>query len=718
MDTVENSSWSSATNWTVSRGSLHSSVSFESSFSAIEECVGSAPKSPLVLIPPGPDCGPCEIKISFTRKHELRQVYVRTSARVYEIYYASNAQSSNEYLCTVRCSMAAKEEEVIYNIVEDGLSENVKGHIGKESEEKLKNGSNTSTSEDDWVEVKVPDNGSLQKRSDASIGRSIQDFYEATAEITDADPCICLTIRLLSLQNKECIYVDEVYVFADPIDSDDSENQEGEGQNSGQNPLMTMLVPTLLQLSKSGISERRTYQEHRSKETNSISTVNRIQMEEKSNIAADTVKNSKSFPKESELPFKHLEIAVDQLVARVSRIENLLLRFEENMVKPISSMESRLQQLEQKLEILAKKPQYSEFASGKISAPEFSCNESQSNSFHSDGSAVPSCVAEQDGDFPSNKLSIPPADTHLLPGLVVTAPEFSNDDEDEDEDEEDIDTSEPGVDYPRDETKRRVSIDDALANALASFLYSNPIQNLNSTQSLTVDAMELLNEGESGDDKNDSTHSLKDHCEDSLCLKEIDDSDPPQSLDIEGKLMGFLEDSSGELTVEVDYKEEESNEQIENVEVIDETDGREASNRLTHSSVTDDSFNATKVSDLWRDADRIHNVLGIDCSSPLVDFGIPILDVKFVSQENSLSRSSLEALLTEPPEFMVEAPHDQENDDGAAICEPNMLISVEYEGVESNVYDYKLSYVPSELEGEKLQGPSECGNNLLFESLI
>lgn len=76
--------------------------------------------------------------------------------------------------------MAAKEEEVIYNIVEDGLSENVKGHIGKESEEKLKNGSNTSTSEDDWVEVKVPDNVSLQKRNDASIGRSIQVLWFAT----------------------------------------------------------------------------------------------------------------------------------------------------------------------------------------------------------------------------------------------------------------------------------------------------------------------------------------------------------------------------------------------------------------------------------------------------------------------------------------------------------------------------------------------------------
>lgn len=541
----------------------------------------------------------------------------------------------------------------------------------------------------------------------------IQDFYEATAEITDADPCICLTIRLLSLQNKECIYVDEVYVFADPVDSDDSENQEGEAQNSGQNPLMTMLVPTLLQLSKSGISEKRTYHEHRSKETHSISTLNRIQMEEKSIVAADTVKDSKSLPKESELPFKHLEIAVDQLVARVSRIENLLLRFEENMVKPISSMESRLQQLEQKLEILAKKPQYSEFAGAKISVPEFSCSESQSNSFHSDGSAVPSCFAEQDGEFPSNKLSIAPADTHILPGLVVTAPEFSNDDEDEDE--EDIDTSAPGVDYPSDETKQRVSIDDALANALASFLSSNPIQNLNSTQSLTVEATELLNED---DDKNESTHSLKDHCEDPLCLKEIDDSDPPLSLDNEGKLMGVLEDSSGELTVEVDYEEGESNEQIENVEVREETDGREASNRLTHSSVTDDSFNAKKVSDVWSDADRIHNVLRIECFSPLVDFGIPILDVKFVSQENSLSRSSLEALLTEPPEFKVEAPHDQENDDGAAICEPSTLISVEDEGVESNVYDYKLSYLPSEMEGEKLQGPSECGNNVLFESLI
>jgi hypothetical protein len=35
--------------------------------------------------------------------------------------------------------------------------------------------------------------------------------------------CMSLTLRLLSLQSQGCVYVEEVYVFADPVDSADSE---------------------------------------------------------------------------------------------------------------------------------------------------------------------------------------------------------------------------------------------------------------------------------------------------------------------------------------------------------------------------------------------------------------------------------------------------------------------------------------------------------------
>ena len=45
----------------------------------------------------------------------------------------------------------------------------------------------------------------------------LQDLYEATAEISDADPCMSLTIRFLSLPNKDSLCIDEVYIFGDPI---------------------------------------------------------------------------------------------------------------------------------------------------------------------------------------------------------------------------------------------------------------------------------------------------------------------------------------------------------------------------------------------------------------------------------------------------------------------------------------------------------------------
>ncbi|KAA8515671.1 hypothetical protein F0562_018718 [Nyssa sinensis] len=71
------SSWIPATNWTIAHGSPSASVALESSDSPIDsENATSTMKTPLILKPTSPDCGPCEIKISFTQKHEVCQVYV------------------------------------------------------------------------------------------------------------------------------------------------------------------------------------------------------------------------------------------------------------------------------------------------------------------------------------------------------------------------------------------------------------------------------------------------------------------------------------------------------------------------------------------------------------------------------------------------------------------------------------------------------------------
>lgn len=92
--------------------------------------------------------------VTFMQKHEIRQVYVRSTARVYEIYYKLDVHSSNEYLCTVRCSVAAREDDLLResNHVEassEPTKESDRDYIEKKS--------SSSATEDDWVEVKNPE---------------------------------------------------------------------------------------------------------------------------------------------------------------------------------------------------------------------------------------------------------------------------------------------------------------------------------------------------------------------------------------------------------------------------------------------------------------------------------------------------------------------------------------------------------------------------------
>lgn len=99
-----------------------------------------------------------KFSVSFKQKHEVQQIYVRSTARVYEIYYESNPQSGKEYLCTVRCDVAARDDEVLRATDNDeAVSTCSKGSHDDQSKENVRSDSNRS-SEDEWVEVKVPDN--------------------------------------------------------------------------------------------------------------------------------------------------------------------------------------------------------------------------------------------------------------------------------------------------------------------------------------------------------------------------------------------------------------------------------------------------------------------------------------------------------------------------------------------------------------------------------
>lgn len=81
--------------------------------------------------------------VNFTKRHEVRQVYVRSTARVYEIYITPKVQGDNEYLCTVRCGIAAKEDEI-----PDVALSNEDGSPCL--------GESKHSNDEEWVEVKVP----------------------------------------------------------------------------------------------------------------------------------------------------------------------------------------------------------------------------------------------------------------------------------------------------------------------------------------------------------------------------------------------------------------------------------------------------------------------------------------------------------------------------------------------------------------------------------
>lgn len=101
--------------------------------------------------------------VCFHQKHEVRQVYVRSTSRVYEIYYAPEQQCNSDYLCTVRCGVAAREDGILQTgdigeaTAEDhDLSSRKTPEIPNQTAKSDGTNSNNSD-EDGWVEVKVPD---------------------------------------------------------------------------------------------------------------------------------------------------------------------------------------------------------------------------------------------------------------------------------------------------------------------------------------------------------------------------------------------------------------------------------------------------------------------------------------------------------------------------------------------------------------------------------
>lgn len=87
-------------------------------------------------------------------------------------------------------------------------------------------------------------------------------FYEATVNLEDAKPCVSLTIRLLSLQDKSSVEIDQICVYGLPAsaitagtESISFNSSHLQGSPFGGS-ILAMLLPGMIQMSRGGLSQR------------------------------------------------------------------------------------------------------------------------------------------------------------------------------------------------------------------------------------------------------------------------------------------------------------------------------------------------------------------------------------------------------------------------------------------------------------------------------
>uniref|UniRef100_A0A0E0EDA4 Uncharacterized protein n=1 Tax=Oryza meridionalis TaxID=40149 RepID=A0A0E0EDA4_9ORYZ len=472
--------WTVSATWAPAGGAaVEDAVSFETSADDAE-----AVPSAVFLERPSPDgdgdAPPCEVTVHFRGKYEIHRVYVRSTARIYEIYYTTDPKdSSKDYLCTVRCGLAVKEP---LPSAEESMPQWSSDASTSEKHEHETKSVSSSIDEDSWVDVKIPELHVEKNRSKSqepnAIGAKQETtlaHYEATAEITDASPCVSLTVRLLSLQSRTSVHIEEIYIFADPVESTNDESETRPG-NMGGSSLLAMLVPSLMQMSKSrnqktdnkyfSDASRTQLSQGCAMAVNNIPCENVVRdaelcgtddlnfksagMESKLNaIDGDTItyekgnhydlKDSKSIllpiqttentqaplaknqsvsntdqpvtplMDENPNPYSRIEGKLDTLLSKMEKMELYCSKFDDGMMRPLCSIESRLQRLEQQFDVFSMEIKTLQASSARMSAPD----------------GLSDMINPQDKTDNDGKAENSASTTNRQPGLVVRAPEFS-----------------------------------------------------------------------------------------------------------------------------------------------------------------------------------------------------------------------------------------------------------------------------------------------------
>ena len=148
------------------------------------------------------------------------------------------------------------------------------------------------------------------------------------------------------------------------MESTDLDPPSRKREDISGHPLMSVLVPSLLQLSKAGVSNLQNHGNSAKERTEEIipETTKFISQErEHKNMVASSSTGfghvPQSFLKKANGDLL-VEKKLDELILRVGRMESFFSRLEESIMKPLSSIDSRLQRVELQLDAISSRTEF------------------------------------------------------------------------------------------------------------------------------------------------------------------------------------------------------------------------------------------------------------------------------------------------------------------------------------------------------------------------
>jgi hypothetical protein len=120
--------------------------------------------------------------VNFRGKYEIHWVYVRSTARIYELYHSTDAKGTGkDYLCTVRCGLAVKEPQPCGD---ESMSQRTGGAPTSDKREQETKNVSSSSDEESWVDVKIPESPTGNNMPEAQERNAIRICQENTLVIS------------------------------------------------------------------------------------------------------------------------------------------------------------------------------------------------------------------------------------------------------------------------------------------------------------------------------------------------------------------------------------------------------------------------------------------------------------------------------------------------------------------------------------------------------